>query len=70
MMRYIALFRGLNVGGKNRVEMALLREMLRGLGLERVGTYIQSGNALFESPKNEAALRGEIQEAFRKTLFP
>lgn len=67
-MRYIALFRGLNVGGKNRVEMALLRGMLSGLGLERVSTYIQSGNALFESPGEEAILREEIQKAFLETF--
>lgn len=67
-MRYAALFRGLNVGGKNRVEMEALRTMLRGLGLEQVRTYIQSGNALFESPKEEAALGREIREAFLMTF--
>ena len=41
-MRYAALFRGLNVGGKNRVEMEALRTMLRGLGLEQVRTYIKA----------------------------
>lgn len=42
--------------------------MLRRLGLERVRTYIQSGNALFESPKEEAVLGQEIREAFLMTF--
>ena len=70
-MRYIALFRGLNVGGKNRVQMAALGQMLRGLGLERVSTYIQSGNAVFDSQQQEAPLGEKIQAAFLDTFgFP
>ncbi|MBL9064489.1 DUF1697 domain-containing protein [Tabrizicola sp.] len=45
----IALLRGVNVGGAGKLPMAEFREMLAGLGLGAVRTYIQSGNAVFES---------------------
>ncbi len=63
-MRYVALFRGLNVGGRNIVKMAELKAMLTELGLEDVRTYIQSGNALFSSGEGEAALSLAIERAF------
>ena len=44
---YLALLRGINVGGKNKVPMAELKALLEELGLEDVRTYIQSGNAIF-----------------------
>jgi uncharacterized protein (DUF1697 family) len=47
MTRQIALLRGVNVGGNNMVAMAVLRELLRGLGYEDVRTHLQSGNAVF-----------------------
>ena len=47
---WIALLRGVNVGGHNRVPMQDLRDMLAGLGHLRVETYIQSGNAVFDCP--------------------
>ena len=46
---YLALLRGINVGGKNKVPMARLRTLLEDIGLEDVTTYIQSGNAIFRS---------------------
>lgn len=67
-MRYAALFRGLNVGGRHRVEMAALRAMLSALGLEQVSTYIQSGNALFSTHQEEPFLRLEIAKAFGDTF--
>lgn len=63
-MRYAALFRGINVGGKNRVKMDELTRLLLDLGLGRVKTYIQSGNAVFESELDEAALQKAIGEGF------
>ncbi|SDX37695.1 DUF1697 domain-containing protein [Paenibacillus sp. CF384] len=57
----IALLRGINVGGKNKIKMAELREALETLGLLRVQTYIQSGNILFESDEDELTLRGKIE---------
>ncbi|PHQ34054.1 DUF1697 domain-containing protein [Rhodopirellula bahusiensis] len=49
MNTWIALFRGINVGGKNRVPMAALRSMFESVGCKAVRTYIQSGNVVFES---------------------
>ena len=47
--RYVALLRGINVGGRNPVAMADLREAFETGGYSAVSTYIQSGNVLFES---------------------
>lgn len=49
MKMFVALFRGINVGGRNRLPMRELVEVLQSLGLQNVRTYIQSGNAVFES---------------------
>ncbi len=49
---YIALFRGINVGGNNMLPMGGLVEILERLGCENVKTYIQSGNAVFHTKKN------------------
>lgn len=48
-MKYIALLRGINVGGNNRVPMSELKSCFEAIGLQRVSTYINSGNVLFES---------------------
>jgi len=64
LTRYIALFRGLNVGGSHKVPMADLREMLAGLGFANVKTYIQSGNAVFDSDQTAAAASAAINPAF------
>lgn len=45
----IALLRGINVGGKNRLPMDDLRRIFREAGCDRVETYIQSGNVVFEA---------------------
>jgi uncharacterized protein (DUF1697 family) len=61
MTTYIALLRGINVGGKNKIKMAELKRTLEAIGLGRVQTYIQSGNVLFESGEAEAPLRQRIE---------
>lgn len=63
-MNYVALFRGLNVGGKNSVKMADLTQCLMQLGLLGVRTYVQSGNAVFASELDERTLAARIQTAF------
>jgi uncharacterized protein (DUF1697 family) len=63
---YLALLRGINVGGKNRVPMAELKTCFEELGCEDVRTYIASGNVLFQSDKSSAELTEEIQEALPK----
>ncbi len=55
MATWIALLRGINVGGKHIVPMAELRERLESIGLECVRTYIQSGNVVFELKARSAA---------------
>jgi uncharacterized protein (DUF1697 family) len=47
--RFVALLRGINVGGKNLIKMAELKACFEGAGFRDVATYIQSGNVLFTS---------------------
>ncbi|GIN40715.1 DUF1697 domain-containing protein [Heyndrickxia oleronia] len=61
MTVFIALLRGINVGGKNKIKMAELREMFEKLGYIPVKTYIQSGNILFQSNEGEDELRKKIE---------
>ncbi|MCC5890062.1 MAG: DUF1697 domain-containing protein [Alkalibacterium sp.] len=49
MSKYVIYLRGINVGGKNKIRMADLREKLTDEGFENVQTYIQSGNIVLES---------------------
>lgn len=64
MNTWVALLRGINVGGANRLPMAELRKLLERLGLEGVRTYIQSGNVVFGSANdNTPGALGERIEA-------
>lgn len=54
MAVWIALFRGINVGGKNSLAMKDLKEILEASGYLAVKTYIQSGNVIFQSARSEA----------------
>ena len=63
MARYAALLRGINVGGKNAVPMAFLRSELERMALSKVRTHLNSGNAVFESDLDGAALESRIEEA-------
>jgi len=63
MTIYIALLRGINVGGKNRLPMAELREALAGIGLQDVQTYIQSGNVVFKANSDTDTLSAQIRDA-------
>lgn len=63
MATYISLLRGINVLGRNRVEMGRLREMFEGMGFERVRTYINSGNVVFSAGRSATAgLSKRIEE--------
>ncbi|OWW26360.1 hypothetical protein B4Q04_01365 [Zobellia sp. OII3] len=69
MKTYIALLRGINVGGKKRLPMADLRAMLKDMGFLNVKTYIQSGNVVFQSHKEdtgglEASITEHIKSSF------
>jgi uncharacterized protein (DUF1697 family) len=65
MPRYVALLRGINVGGKNKVAMADLREVVQVLGHTDVATYIQSGNVVFASPEKDA---GALADALEREI--
>lgn len=54
MNTYIALFRGINVGGKNILPMKEIVRILEGMDCEKVKTYIQSGNVVFKSKKRQS----------------
>jgi len=69
MPRYIALLRGVNLGGHNMVAMADLRALLSKMGFTDVQTLLQSGNAVFSAPrKSPAALERELEAALEKAL--
>ena len=67
MTRYVAFLRAVNVGGR-RVAMATAREIISGLGLEDVGSYVNSGNIVFSSggkaADHEAAIRSALEREF------
>jgi uncharacterized protein (DUF1697 family) len=70
MATHVALLRGINLGGKNKVAMTDLRALVAGLGHTEVATYIQSGNVLFTAAADtdtSAAARA-ITEAIAATL--
>ncbi len=58
---YVALFRGINVGGNKKLPMAKLRELCEGLGFVSVRTYIQSGNLVFRSALDPASVEQRIE---------
>jgi uncharacterized protein (DUF1697 family) len=63
-MTFVALLRGINVGGKNKVEMTRLKTTFEGIGLTDVRTYINSGNVIFTSRRRKpASLIPLIEEA-------
>jgi uncharacterized protein (DUF1697 family) len=69
-VQYLALLRGINVGGNNIVKMAELRACLECAGLQNVTTYIQSGNLLFESEsKSTEELSKTIGQALSAELL-
>ncbi|MCL1828436.1 MAG: DUF1697 domain-containing protein [Oscillospiraceae bacterium] len=57
MMKYIALLRGVNVGGKNIIKMADLKNAFEQRGFQSVTTYINSGNVLFDSVSEETEIK-------------
>ena len=70
-MKYIALLRGVNVGGKNKIAMSELKACFEELGFKNVATYINSGNVLFEAENiTEDAVADRVeQELVRSFKF-
>jgi uncharacterized protein (DUF1697 family) len=65
---YVALLRGINVGGKNLIKMQELKACFEAGGFRDVVTYIQSGNVLFRSAGGSAALARRIEEMLTSTF--
>lgn len=77
-MRYVALLRGINVGGNTMIKMSELKNSFESLGLENVATYINSGNLAFDAESvssphvskgelaNESILVSKIEQAIEK----
>jgi uncharacterized protein (DUF1697 family) len=65
-VRYVALLRGINVGGRTLVKMADLKACFEQLGFDDVSTYIASGNVLFESGDDAAGLATTIEAAIEQ----
>lgn len=61
-MKYIALLRGINISGKNKIVMSELKKEFTNLGYKEVVTYLNSGNAVFESDiKDKNVIKDNIQ---------
>lgn len=65
-MKYLVLLRGINVGGKNKVPMADLRQLLEDLGFTGVSSYINSGNVFVESNQTAKEVQHAIEQALPK----
>src|SRR5262245_32024671 len=69
MPTHVALLRGINVGGHNKVAMAELRKVVASLGHTEVATYIQSGNVVFTTAETDtAALAAAMERAIAEAL--
>lgn len=63
MRTYVALLRGINVGGRAMIKMPALRSLLAEMGFEDVSTYVQSGNVVFKSSSRGAdVIASDIEE--------
>ncbi len=70
-MRYVALLRGINVGGNNIIKMAVLKECFEKIGFRNVRTVIASGNVIFETRGSAIALATRIEKTLSKEFgFP
>ncbi|NCN07483.1 DUF1697 domain-containing protein [Candidatus Falkowbacteria bacterium] len=69
MKTYVALLRGINVGGNNKIEMPKLKKCFESLYCTNVITYINSGNVIFDTKKQDIAeITSEIEKIIKKTF--
>ena len=69
LYKYLALLRGINVGGNNLIKMVDLKACFEAQGFTYVVTYIQSGNVIFNAEEpDQNRLTGQIEEALSKTF--
>ena len=69
MPKYIAILRGINVGGRRKILMVDLKKLFQELGFTNIQTYIQSGNVVFETSSSDdnATLSNKIEQIISKT---
>jgi uncharacterized protein (DUF1697 family) len=67
-LKYIALLRGINVGGAGLLPMKDLADLCEGLGFKSVRTYIQSGNVLFDSKLAESKVKKLLEDTLEKRM--
>ena len=67
-MKYVALLRGINVGKGVRVSMKALKDLLEGLGLSDVVTYLNSGNVVFDSTLSASELTQLIEDGLERAF--
>lgn len=72
-IKYVALLRGINVGGNNKIEMSKLKKTFENLGFEKVSTYINSGNVIFETTNKDITdltkkIESQIKQDFELTI--
>ena len=69
MIKYVALLRGINVGGRKVIKMDALARVFVSLGFKSVKTYIQSGNVIFDGPVTHSdVLVKKIEKKLHKSL--
>ena len=66
-MKYIALLRGINVGGKNMISMKAIVPMFESMGFKEVSSYINTGNIFFEVDKADARSKTHVTNALTLT---
>jgi uncharacterized protein (DUF1697 family) len=67
-MVYVALLRGINVGGKNKVDMKILKKSFEQSGMENVVTYINSGNIIFTTGHSKNEIASILEDAILNTF--
>lgn len=65
-MRYVALLRGVNVGGKNKLDMKQLVQVMTAAGFDQVSTYINTGNVFFTSKRSSAKLKSQLVDLLKR----
>lgn len=66
MTTYLALFRGINIGGHNKVSMKEIVALFEGLNFKNISTYIQSGNVIFDTRRRS---RSKLSSDISKGIF-
>jgi len=68
MTTYVAMLRGVNVSGRNRLAMDDLRALVEACGGQRVRTYVQSGNAVFDSARSASRVAAALGSSLREAV--